>query len=178
MKSRWEKEFGKKMESFNKGNPAEAMSVAISIKIRVAGGCFHREHSRHAYEIIDKFLGTLPEYRECEFQEHESGPEILVILALGTAALTLAKSVVDLIATIIKARSEGIKRGDHPDEPLEVIVRRYDQKDGVFEEKVLRISSGDSVSRKLLEKSLQESILKLIPDDTKAEKKIKNKKKP
>lgn len=40
------------------------------------------------------------------FVEHETGPEIITNLALLTASLTLAKSVVDLIITIIKSVNE------------------------------------------------------------------------
>ena len=63
-------------------------------------------------------------YNEFTFEEHESGPELLVFVAVVTAGISLAKSVIDLIVAIIKARSEGIKKGDHPASPLDLIVRR------------------------------------------------------
>jgi hypothetical protein len=37
---------------------------------------------------------------------HESGPEIVVYLAAATAAVALAKSVLDLILFVLNARSE------------------------------------------------------------------------
>lgn len=37
---------------------------------------------------------------------HESGPEIIVYLGLGTASIVLIKSVVDLITTILKSRQK------------------------------------------------------------------------
>ncbi|OKS84555.1 hypothetical protein [Mucilaginibacter polytrichastri] len=40
------------------------------------------------------------------FVEHETGPEIIAALALITSSLTLGKSIVDLITTIIKTVSE------------------------------------------------------------------------
>jgi len=43
-------------------------------------------------------------------EQHESGPEIIVFLALVTASLTLAKSVVDLISVIIKGLSTEHKK--------------------------------------------------------------------
>ncbi len=84
------------------------------------------------------------------FEEHESGPELLVCLAVTTAGLTLAKSIIDLIATIIKARSEGIRKGDKPDRPLELIVRRHDSK-GVREEIVLRVGHEETVKVSAIE---------------------------
>jgi hypothetical protein len=167
MNSSWKREFQRRIESYIAKCSSKDNGIVISIKIRVTGGCFHREHSPRAYEIIDNFLESCSEETRVSFQEHESGPELLVILALGTAGITLAKSVIDLITTIFKARADGIKKGDYPAAPLELIVRRYDQKDRVFEEKVLKIDVKDPISRKLIEESLQVSIEKLIPSDIK-----------
>jgi hypothetical protein len=47
----------------------------------------------------------------------------LVFAALATTGITLAKSVVELITAIVKARSEGIKKGDTKTQPIEVIIR-------------------------------------------------------
>jgi len=58
-------------------------------------------------------------------KKDESGPEILGYLAATTTGLSLAKSIVELVIAIIKARSEGIKRGDRPTDPLEVLVRGF-----------------------------------------------------
>lgn len=126
--------------------------TSVSIKVRVASGCFHREHSPEAYRLIDDYLADADLSDACyRIEEHESGPEILVYLAVATAGLSLAKSVVELITTIIKARSQGIKRGDGPAEPLEVIVRGH-TKDGEYtEEKILRIPAGTTITTKQLE---------------------------
>ncbi len=71
--------------------------------------------------------------------EHESGPELLVFLAVGTAALSLAKSVIELITAIFKARSEGVKKGDRPADPLELIVRRDNDEQEYREEIISKI---------------------------------------
>ena len=52
----------------------------------------------------------------------ETGPELLVYLAVATADITLAKSVIDLITAILKVRSDGVKKGDRPDAPLKVDI--------------------------------------------------------
>jgi len=138
------------MRSFEQRKPHSLNDIPISIKIRAPSGCYHREHSPNAYVIIDDYLRTLPDEAGMVFEEHESGPELLVWLAVTTAGLTLAKSIIDLIATIIKARSEGIRKGDKPDRPLELIVRRHDSK-GVREEIVLRVGHEETVKVSAIE---------------------------
>jgi hypothetical protein len=77
--------------------------------------------------------------------------------------LTLSKSVIDLITTIIKARSEGTKKGDRPKEALELIVRCIDNRDNYSQEIALRIESSSPPSSQLIEDALETSIKKLIP---------------
>jgi len=127
----------------------------VSIKVRVTSGCFHREHSPRAYEMIDNHLSTADvQDARFKFEEHESGPEILVYLAVTTAGLTFAKSVVELITAIIKARSEGINKGDSPSYPLELIVRGHSKDGEYYEETVLRIPPGDKFTRAQIEDAL------------------------
>jgi len=95
------------------------------------------------------------------FEEHESGPELLVWLALGTAGVTLVKSVIDLVTAIIKARSEGIRKGDSPSAPIELIVRKVIKHDKIIEEKVLRFDYKDEVNAEQIEKALKEAIDKI-----------------
>jgi hypothetical protein len=136
---------------------------AVSIKVRIAAGCFHREHSSEAYRLIDKKTSKLP--NNVEFVEHESGPELLVYLAAGTALLTLAKSVIELITEIIKARSAGIQKGDHPKEPLEIIVRRIDEKNGFQEETILRIGHQEKVESKVIDEKVNAAVRRLFEGD-------------
>ena len=42
-------------------------------------------------------------------EEHESGPEIVAFLVIATAGIQLTKSIIDLLITIVKARSDGRK---------------------------------------------------------------------
>jgi hypothetical protein len=142
--------------------PAEADGlVPVSIKVRVMSGCFHREHSPQAYRLIDDYLAAadLSHVRH-RFEEHESGPELLVYLAVTAAGLGVVKSVVELITTIIKARSEGIKKGDTPSHPLELIVRGHSEDGEYFEEKVLQIPPEQVVTPTQIEDALAKSIPK------------------
>jgi hypothetical protein len=124
----WQAEFRRRMEHF--GDREGPGLVPVSIKMRTRSGCFHREHSREAFRLIDNYVRQAQK-PDATYQiiEHESGPEILVYLAVTTAGLTLAKSIVDLVTAVIKARSDGIKKGDSPSAPLELIVRGYSQDD-------------------------------------------------
>ena len=154
----WASQFRRRINRFSAPQPGHG--DAISIKVRPQGGCFHRQHSPHAYNLIDDYL------RKCtsldfQFEEHESGPELLVWLALGTAGITLAKSVIDLVTAIIKARAEGIKMGDSPSAPVELIVRKVINGDKVIEEKILRFDYKDEVSAEQIEKAVTKAIEKI-----------------
>jgi hypothetical protein len=159
----WQETFRNRMRGFEARRAPQPGEAAVSIKVRVASGCFHREHSPRAYELIDRSLTKLsgPD-GSFAFEEHESGPEILLYLAVTTAGLSLAKSIVDLITAIIKARSEGIKKGDHPSEPLELIVRRVHDAQEFREETVLRIGHKDAVDKAKVEQQLKDSLRKLL----------------
>jgi hypothetical protein len=134
--------------------------VELSIKLRVVSGCFHREHSPRAYELIDLDLDGLP--ADFEYVEHESGPELLAYLAVASAGITLAKSVIDLITAMIKARSDGVEKGDRPADPLELIVRRVGDGNEFREEIVFRIGHNDPVDPKVIEKQVEEALHKLL----------------
>lgn len=148
------------MRGFGRRRPPQAGDISLSLKVRVTSGCFHREHSPRAYEYIDSFL--MAAAPDVDFVEHESGPELLVYLAATTAAITLAKSVLDLITAIVKARSEGTKKGDRPDAPLELIIRRVDTGDEFHEELALRIGHSDPVDPKAIEKQVADAIDRLL----------------
>ncbi len=163
MSQEWKRVFRNRMRQFEAGRLISADHEAISIKIRVLSGCYHREHSPHAFKIIDHHLFSIPpEDLTFSFLEHESGPEILVYLAVTTAGITLAKSVIDLIKTIIKARSEGIKKGDVARDPIELIIRRSCKGGEIDEEIVLRFAHHDAIDPNAIEKEICQSIAKVV----------------
>lgn len=154
----WASQFHRRMNRFSTLRPGHG--DAISIKVRPQGGCFHRQHSPQAYNLIDDCLRKCTSL-DLQFEEHESGPELLVWLALGTAGITLAKSVIDLVTAIIKARSEGINKGDSPSDPVELIVRKVITPDKISEEKVLRFDYKDEINAEQIEKALIRAIEKI-----------------
>lgn len=158
----WPRELADRLRDFEKSRGLPSSPRTFSIKVRVTSGCFHREHSPEAYRLIDRRLAILNKHSNgSEWIEHENGPELLVYAAVATAGLALAKSVIDLIVTILKARSEGIKKGDRPSDPLEVIVRRSMDGSRVDEEIILRVRHADAVHSDDVERRLIEAMKRL-----------------
>jgi hypothetical protein len=118
--------------------------------------------------VIDPYVAKLrsSEYEDgLTFEQHESGPEMLVYLAVATAGLTVVKSVIDLVTTIIKARNDGVKMGDRHSQPVELIIRRMNSKGKLREERILRIHSTDEVDAAKIGKLLS-AAAKKIGDDS------------
>ncbi len=162
MDANWQQIFRNRMHDFQAGREPRPGETAVSIKIRVSSGCFHREHSPRAYEIIDEILSDPTRVASFGFEEHESGPEILAFATLTAAGLSLAASVITLITAIIKARSEGHRKGDHPSEPVEMIVRRIHDAEGFREEKVLRVGHTDAIDETKIAQQLTAALRKLL----------------
>lgn len=167
MDVRWQETFRNRMRRFEAQTETRPGEAAVSIKVRVSSGCFHREHSPQAYELIDRsFKKVAAPNLVFGFEEHESGPEILAIVSLTAAGLSLAASVINFITAIIKARSEGIKKGDGPSEPLEVIVRRVHGDNEFREETVVRFGQSDALDEAKIKQQLTGALRKLLLDDS------------
>jgi hypothetical protein len=161
----WERTFQDRMLRFADQHPSGANSVPVSIKVRVDSGCFDRGCCPHAYKVIDAEAAKLRTREDgVIFEQHESGPEILVYLAVATAGLTVAKSVIDLVTTIIKARNDGVKMGDRHSQPVELIIRRMTSKGKLREERILRIHSTDEVDAVKIGKLLSAAANKIGDD--------------
>lgn len=163
MNTKWQEDFRGRVDVFGNAFDKEKGKI-ISIKIRIKGGCFCRErHACYTYRIIDQQLKSYSSQNaQFAFKEHESGPELLIYVALSTAGITLAVSIIELITTIIKARSEGTKHGDDPYACLELIVREFDENGKIREEVVAKFQPPDPVDKGLIEKSLQKKINELL----------------
>jgi hypothetical protein len=158
----WTNEFKNRMHDFeNQFN--EKNSFALSIKIRITSGCFHREHSPEAYKIIDNEIKQRdPRSEKIAFIEHESGPEILVYLAVTAATIQLSASVIDLIKAIIDARSKGIEKGDRPHDDLHIIVRGFDKNGELKDETVCKINHLEKIDKKTIKTVIESSINKTL----------------
>ncbi len=166
MSANWQTMFRHRMRRFEARRPPRIGEISVSIKVRVVSGCFHREHPLRAYELIDQHLAGLESADALfEVEEHESGPEILVYLAVATAGITLVKSVIDLITATIKARSDGIKKGDKPSDPVELTIRRVGNREEFHEQIVLRIGHTDPIDPATIEKRLNKALHQVINTD-------------
>ena len=156
----WPETFRARMRDFEMRRPPQPGAVSVSIKVRVVSGCFHLSCSPHAYALIYEHLHrTSSSEAELAFEEHESGPEILVYVAAG---VSLATSIINLVTTVIKARSEGVKKGDRPSAPVELVVRRTVGLDSVQDDVVLKYDHADPVSAKVIEERLNEALGRLF----------------
>jgi hypothetical protein len=165
MTGAWPHQLHTRLREFEAQNDIPHDGVSFSIKVRVTSGCFHREHSQEAYQAIDRALAAAASGRSVAFVEHENGPELLVYAAVAAAGLNFAKSVVDLVTAILKARSAGIKKGDRPSDPLELIVRRSHDGVKANEEIILRIAATERVDRNLLQTKLLEAVRRIHADE-------------
>ncbi|MFT4104753.1 MAG: hypothetical protein QM657_03250 [Lacrimispora sp.] len=154
-KGHWEIDFRKRLDEYR---TSDAQGFPISIKIGVYSGCFHNEHSPNAYQEIYDYMEK--HQFDCGYEEHESGPEVLAWIALGTAGLTLSKSVVDFVIAIINARTNGRKKGDRSDGNIKLIVRRYGNKGNIKEETILEISDTNTITNDIVEKAILTALKK------------------
>jgi hypothetical protein len=83
---------------------------------------------------------------------------ILVYLAVTAAGVSLAKSVIDLITTMVNARSETWRKRDLPFKPLELIVRRVDEGRGRTDEITLRLGQKEARDETVTEQNLMEAL--------------------
>ncbi len=135
--------------------PERLGDVPVWMKIRI-------DPTSEEHAVIHRYLEKLPPVdAEFEFETHESGPEILVCLAVTAAGVSLAKSVIDLITTIIKARSETWRKRDLPFRPLELIVRHVDEGRGRSDEITLRLGQEETRDETVIEQKLMEALHKI-----------------
>ena len=134
-------------------------TLPITIKIKAEKGCFCRSHSKETNRLIDEIMKQHHNH-EFDYHEHENGPEIIVWLALGTAGLTVTKSLIDLITAIINACKKGSDRGDDHKGKLLLIVRDTHKTENSTEEIVLEIYDKDIINSEKIQKAIQSGINK------------------
>ena len=98
------------------------------------GECCCFQHWPETWSVVNNFISpcgpirnegaVLIEKNDEQFvlECHESGPEIVVYLGLGTASLLLVKEVIALIVTLLKSRQ---KRSYHSNIKFKITSYRY-----------------------------------------------------
>ncbi len=136
--------------------PERLGDLPVWMKIRI-------DPTSEEHALIHRYREKLaPADADFEFETHESGPEILVYLAVTAAGVSLAKSVIDLITTIIKARSETWRKRDLPFKPLELIIRHVDEGRGRSDEIILRLGQQEAHDETVIEQRLMESLREIV----------------
>jgi hypothetical protein len=162
----WETQFRGRMRAFELRQRAGDGAFPLSIKVRATSGCFHREHSPEAYARIDEWLNSTPLDGGFALEEHESGPEFLVLAAVASGvASAVASEAIRAIVAILRARGDGIEHGDSPSDPVELIVRRAGA-DGVREETILRIGHYDESDHAKIDALVNDAITRIAPETT------------
>ncbi len=156
----WEETLRHRLERYRHNSD----QLPVSIKVRATYGCFWcRGCAPHAMRLIEEARHRHEQDHEFHFEEHESGPEVIVYVVAGVALTT---AVINFVAAIIKARSDGKKKGDKTDHPIELIVRGFDGDGKLFDEVVLRLPPGDESTRAAVQKALQRGLDKHMPPPT------------
>jgi hypothetical protein len=154
---KWENQFKNRIDDFER-KYGDGNGIAISIKLRVDSGCFHREHSPSAYEIIDREIESLDSIKEkAVLIEHESGPEILVYLSLISGSIVLTAAIINLITAIINAR-----KSDRQDSKINLIVRNFNKNGEIKEEKIITLDKTLRLDKKELKNLLEKGIKNIL----------------
>lgn len=139
--------------------------LRLSIKLRSVGGCFDCSNCNPVLRAhLDRILQPSAD-DGIDVERHESGPEWLVY---ATAGLSFLASLATLVATVLQARRDGNERGDRVRCDVELIVRGLKKDGTVFEEKVLRIGSDNSVDEKAIKSALAQAVRGMLPSSAPA----------
>jgi hypothetical protein len=176
----WENELRNRLN----GYPAPKGSIAVSIKVRpVDGSCFDCGGcAPHVYKRLDELFAKHSDIEGYNLERHESGPEVIEYIKLGTAVagglLTVSAAVVSLVAAFINLRAAGQKIGDKKRQPIELIVRGFDLNGKIFDEKVLRLDPEDVTTAVIVKKAIETGVNRhlMTPPPVKAGKKTVAKK--
>ena len=127
--------------------PADYESY-ISIKIKpVDGECCCLNHWQRTWTIVNDYIypsgpvknegAVLIEKNKVRFvlECHESGPEVILYLGIGTASIVLVKSIIDLITTLLKTRQNEY----HSRSGRFKIIKHFQTKGQVEEEEIVEI---------------------------------------
>ena len=130
------------------GTPADYKNY-IPIKIKPSkGGCCCFHCWPHTWNSVNKYIypfGPLEDEGDVLLSKndakyvlecHESGPEIILYIGLGTAAILFAKSIVELITVLLKA----LQKEERKCPGNLKIIRRRQIKGQIEEEEIMEIN--------------------------------------
>ena len=150
----WNEELDQRIQKYSVNHIIKEGEEAVSIKVRAEGGCYHKSCCPYALNLIYHKMNEInPD--KFEYIEHESGPEIITYISLSVLGITLAKSIIELVTTIIKERFEGQNHGDgHKGNPVTLIIRKTIKGKEVIEEQIMTFNESDKVSEEVVKNLL------------------------
>ena len=148
-------------------NTPQEYEKYISIKLSPPFGCCCSHCWPETWKAVNSFISPFgPVGHEGDavigagndkyiLESHESGPEIIMYLALATASVTLLKSVIDLINTFVNGFSK-----EHRKQPPKIkITKRQFVKAKIVEENIMEI---DIPVSKGTQKEIEKNIKSLL----------------
>lgn len=148
----WEQKFRYRLMDFEATTRREGL--ACSLKWRTVQGRFDRGSSPEAYRIIEAAVRrSAAPGRWVEV--HSNGPELLVYLGVAKGGFTVGADVAALLVKLAHARAEGIRRGDAARDPLELIVRYFDEGGLYVEQTLLTPPADEAVSEAMVAAALR-----------------------
>ena len=133
----WQREIKQRLERFNYGS--HEPGLALSVKVRVKSNCFCYGHYGRFHHMMDRGRDWERGPSHWEYEEHESGPEWLIYLALTAAGLNIVKPVLELVVLAVKSHREERRKREQTPEPLVIVVRGFDPEGVFFERTVMEI---------------------------------------
>ena len=135
----------------------DGTGVPFSLKFK-SNTCFCKEHCAiDFYDCIDLEIDKIDlSHDRVTFLEHETGPEILVYLAVTASSITLSASILNLITAFINR----IKR-NHKGASFEFIVRTF-KKGKINEEKIIKIDKNTAFKKTELKNILEKTLNKMM----------------
>jgi hypothetical protein len=155
-----QKQIQDRLETFQRDKGREGFSVSIKFQ---APRCFCRDHcAPEAYRLIDDYLTSHPlNPKYCECVEHETGPEVVVYIVTGVAFIT---SLINLVAAILKACSDGQKKGDKPCNQLIIVIRGFNTDNVFYEKQILKVNPEIPPTKNAIKESLMDVIQQIAEE--------------
>jgi hypothetical protein len=140
----WIRKLRYRLDDFEATTRRAGLACSLKWRTATAEGRFDLTSSPAAYRIIDVAVrrsGAPGRWMEV----HSNGPELLMYLTPVSGGFTVGAEVVALLVELANAREEGIRAGDAACSPLELIVRRFDERGRYVEQVLLTLALGREV---------------------------------
>jgi len=128
--------------------------MLLSVQLRIAYGCCHRDHAPRTFELLDRRLGSISQ-DGFVLEDHASGPKFLLQVDSTPPATALTDKLLALVTTVMDARNDGIQNGDTPCGPVDIVLGRA-PRSGEYREKIFAtVETGSKIESNEVRKDLE-----------------------